>query len=139
MLFICTHNSVRSQMAEGLLRSLGKDRFEVCSAGSHPAGVNPDAVKVMAEIGIDISGQYSKLVDKLHGVEFDWVVTVCDQAKETCPFFTGKNVIHKGFYDPGTCTGTEEEKLAEFRRVRDEIKKWLETELIPFCERRKDD
>jgi len=135
VIFICTHNSVRSQMAEGLLRSLGKDRFEVYSAGSHPAGVNPDAIKVMAEIGIDISMQYSKSVEQLKDIDFDWIVIVCDPAKETCPFFSGKNVIHRTFYDPGTFIGTEEERLAEFRRVRDDIKEWLEIKLIPLCKK----
>ncbi|UCG34761.1 MAG: arsenate reductase ArsC [Candidatus Omnitrophota bacterium] len=139
VLFICTHNSVRSQMAEGLLKSLGKGKFETYSAGTHPAGVNPDAIKVMAEIGIDISNQYSKSIEQLPGIDFDWVVTVCDHAKEVCPFFPGENVIHKSFYDPGTFIGTEEERLTEFRRVRDEIKDWLKNVFIPTYERRRDE
>jgi len=127
ILFVCTHNSARSQLAEGLMRSLYGDSFEVSSAGTKPASVNPFAVKAMAEIGIDITGQTSKNVQEFLGIEFDYVVTVCDYAKETCPFFPGGGkYIHKSFRDPAAVIGTDEVKLAAFRMVRDEIKDWLQ-------------
>lgn len=126
VLFICTHNSARSQMAEGLLRSLYGDRFEVYSAGLIPKGVNPYAIKAMAEIGIDISKQRSKSIEEFRGEKFDYVITVCNQAAKACPFFPGENQIHQGFEDPAGYAGSEEEVLAIFRRVRDEIKSWIE-------------
>ncbi len=127
VLFICTHNSARSQMAEGLLRALYGDRFEVYSAGLIPKGVNPYAVRIMAEIGIDISAQRSKSIDEFRGEKFDYVITVCDQASKACPFFLSEGKqIHKGFDDPAAYKGTEDEMLAIFRRVRDEIKSWIE-------------
>jgi len=126
VLFICTHNSARSQMAEGLLRTMYGDRYEAYSAGIKPTGVHPLAVRVMAEIGIDISHHRSKSVVEFLGAEFDYVVTVCDRAKESCPFFPGaREYIHVGFDDPAGFSGTEEESLSVFRRVRDEIKKWI--------------
>jgi arsenate reductase len=126
VLFICTHNSARSQMAEGLLRTMYGDRYEAYSAGTKPTGVHPLAVRVMAEIGIDISHHRSKSVVEFLGAEFDYVVTVCDRAKESCPFFPGaREYIHVGFDDPAGFSGTEEESLSVFRRVRDEIKKWI--------------
>ncbi|MDY6966779.1 MAG: arsenate reductase ArsC [Halobacteriota archaeon] len=126
VLFICTHNSARSQMAEGLLRHLYGDRYEVYSAGTEPSSVNPHAVKVMEEIGIDISTHRSKSVNELINNNFDFIVTVCDTAKETCPFFPGGGEkIHKSFEDPSGFLGTEDEIIAGFRRVRDEIRGWI--------------
>ncbi len=127
VLFLCTHNSVRSQMAEGLLRAFYGNRYEAYSAGTHPSAVNPCAIKVMAEIGIDISAHQSKNVDVFHGMKFDCVVTVCNQAKEKCPFFRGGGEhLHRDFEDPSRFTGGEEQKLAVFRQVRDIIKGWIE-------------
>jgi arsenate reductase len=127
VLFICTHNSARSQMAEGLLRTLYGDRYEAYSAGTQPSKVNPYAVKVMAEIGIDISKHRSKGVEEFLGMEFDYVFTVCDRAKNTCPFFPGaKRYVHQSFDDPAEFRGDKEESLTVFRRVRDEIKSWIE-------------
>ena len=126
VLFICTHNSARSQMAEGILRMLYGDQYEVYSAGTNPAGVNPYAVKVMKEIGIDITNHRSKSIEEFYGMSFDYVVTVCDSAKEACPFFPGgKTYLHKGFEDPSKCEGAEEEKLRLFRQIRDEIMEWI--------------
>ena len=130
VLFICTHNSARSQMAEGLLKALYGDKYEVFSAGTHPTRVNPYAIEVMKEIGIDISNHYSKSVNEFLGMKIDYVVTVCDSAKEECPYFPGgKAYIHKSFEDPSSVVGTHEEKLEVFRKVRDEIKKWIEKTL----------
>ena len=127
VLFICTYNSVRSQMAEGLLRAYYGDKFEVYSAGLYPSGVNSNAIKVMKEIGIDISGQRSKVIDEFRTMKFDYCISVCDQTKETCPFFpSAVNYIHKVFVDPGKFQGEEREALNVFRRSRDEIKKWIE-------------
>ncbi|MBN1384786.1 MAG: phosphate signaling complex protein PhoU [Elusimicrobia bacterium] len=127
VLFICTHNSARSQMAEALLKTLYSDKYYVYSAGTEPAGVNPYAVKVMAEIGIDISDYQSKNLDSFSGKRFDFVITVCDNAKETCPFLPGaEKYKHKSFSDPAQTKGTDEEILAVFRRSRDEIKEWIE-------------
>ncbi|MGC8972143.1 MAG: arsenate reductase ArsC [bacterium] len=125
VLFICTHNSCRSQMAEGFLRHLYGDLYESYSAGLEITKVNPYAIKVMEELGIDISRQRSKSIEEFRGMIFDYVVTVCDSAKERCPFFPGKKVIHKSFEDPAEFIGNEEEKLNVFRRVRDEIKDWI--------------
>ncbi len=127
VLFICTHNSARSQMAEGLLRSLRGDLYDAFSAGTIASKVNPYAIKVMSEIGIDISHHRSKSIDEFKGQIFDYVVTVCDNAKENCPFFPGKYVFHKGFQDPADFEGTDEEKLMIFRKVRDEIRSWIES------------
>ena len=127
VLFICTHNSARSQMAEGLLNALYSDRFEAYSAGIEPGAVNPYAIKAMAEIGIDISKNRSKSLQEFQGVKFDYVVTVCDHAKGACPFVPGaKEYIHKSFDDPSTFQGTEDEILDGVRQVRNEIKKWIE-------------
>ncbi len=128
ILILCTGNSCRSQMAEGFLKSFDP-ALEVRSAGTGPSDrVHPKAVQVMAEEGIDISGGYPKNVDQFLDTAFDYVITVCDNAKETCPFFTGKvnHRLHIGFDDPADAVGTEEEILAEFRRVRDEIKRDFE-------------
>ena len=126
VLFICTHNSARSQMAEGLLNALYGDRFDAFSAGTVKTNVNPNAVKVMAEIGIDISHHRSKTVDEYRDQLFDIVVTVCDRAKETRPFFPGKKVIHKSFSDPSEATGDASKILDDFRAAREEIKSWIE-------------
>lgn len=125
VLFLCTHNSARSQMAEGLLRALKGESYEAYSAGVSPTVVDPDAIKALAELGIDISGQRSKGIDELRSIKFDLVVTVCDNAKEACPFFPGaKKQIHRGFDDPAGYEG--EARLPAFRRVRDEIQAWIE-------------
>jgi arsenate reductase len=109
-------------MAEGLLRHLAGDRFEVSSAGTRPAGLNPGAIEVMREIGIDISAHRSRHVDEFGAQEFDWVITVCDSARETCPVFAGAAArLHWSFEDPAAATGSAEERRAVFRRVRDEI------------------
>ena len=113
-------------MAEGLLRSLYGKRYEAFSAGTEPGGVKPNAVEVMHEAGIDITKHCSKSTGEFRGMVFDYVVTVCDHAKENCPFFPGaKNYIHKSFPDPSAAKGTKEEQLAVFRQVRDEIKEWI--------------
>jgi arsenate reductase (thioredoxin) len=122
VLFVCTHNSARSQMAEGLLRHRGGGRFESFSAGTEATAVRAEAITVMAELGIDISAQESKTVDRYLGETFDSVVTVCDRAREACPFFPGaRNTEHWGFDDPADAAGGEGERLMAFRRVRDEI------------------
>jgi arsenate reductase len=122
VLILCTGNSARSQMAEGLLRDLANDRFEVASAGVSPTHVRPEAIAVMGEIGIDISPHRSKSVEEFTGQEFDYVITVCDNANEQCPIFPGNTKrIHWGFEDPAAAEGDDETRLAVFRRVRDEI------------------
>jgi arsenate reductase (thioredoxin) len=132
VLFLCTHNSARSQMAEGLLRHLAGDRFEVYSAGTEATSVRPEAIKVMAEIGVDISGQESKTLDRYLDEPFDCVVTVCDDAREACPVFPGaKTRLHWSFRDPSRATGSDEERLGVFRAVRDEILGRVERELVP--------
>lgn len=127
VLILCTANSARSQMAEGLLRHDHGDRFEVESAGTKATLVRPEAITAMKEIGIDISGHRSKVVDEFSGANFDFVITVCDNAKESCPIYPGHaNRIHHSFDDPAAVQGSEEERLASFRRVRDEIRNYLE-------------
>lgn len=122
VLILCTGNSARSQMAEGLLRAAGGNRFEVHSAGTHPSVVNPLAVEAMSERGIDISHHRSKSVSEFTGQEFDYVITVCDHANENCPVFPGRTKrIHWSFDDPAAASGSEEARLDVFRRVRDEI------------------
>ncbi|HEX8998369.1 MAG TPA: arsenate reductase ArsC [Blastocatellia bacterium] len=127
VLILCTGNSARSQMAEGILRQDGGDRFEVHSAGVKPNAVRPEAIQVMNEIGIDISGQHSKSVDEFIGQSFDYVITVCDNANETCPVLPGKTErIHQSFEDPPAPGAADEAAtLAVFRRVRDEIHAWM--------------
>lgn len=121
-LFLCTGNSCRSLMAEGLLRHLGQNRFVAFSAGTHPKPVHPQAIRAMQEIGIDISGQTSKSLDQYLNDHFDLIITVCDRAQEHCPVFPGEaERIHWGFDDPAEATGTEEERMRVFRRVRGEI------------------
>ncbi|MCI0530383.1 MAG: arsenate reductase ArsC [candidate division Zixibacteria bacterium] len=132
VLFICTHNAARSQMAEGLLNSILGEFYSAQSAGSNPTHVSPYAVKVMAEIGIDISGQRSKGVDEFKNTSFDYVVTVCDHAKESCPFFPAAKIqIHHDFENPSELTGTEEEILAGYRRIRDLIRQWITSQFQP--------
>lgn len=127
VLILCTGNSARSQMAEGLLRELGGDKFEVESAGVEPSSVRPEAIEAMNEIGIDISKHHSKSVDEFIGQNFDYIITVCDNAKESCPVFPGQaERIHQRFEDPPASTvGDYESRLKIFRRVRDEIREWL--------------
>jgi arsenate reductase len=130
VLFLCTGNSCRSQMAEGWARALKGNVIDAYSAGVEPHGMNQRAVKVMSEAGVDITPQRSKHVDELKHVPFDYVVTVCDHAHETCPLFPGKTkVVHVGFDDPPRLAKdpkTEDEALAHYRRVRDEIKAFIE-------------
>lgn len=131
VLILCTGNSARSQMAEGLLRQIAGERFEVASAGVAPTNVRPEAIEVMREIGIDISHHRSKAVDEFLGQQFDYVITVCDNANEQCPTFPGNTKrIHWGFEDPAATVGDEAMRPAVFRRVRDEIK----ARLIAFTE-----
>lgn len=126
VLILCTGNSARSQMAEGILRHDAGQRFDVWSAGTRPGTVRPEAIEVMKEIGIDISGHRSKSVEEFAGENFDYVLTVCDNARESCPIYTGHtNRIHHNFEDPAALSGTEAERLAIFRRVRDEIRNYL--------------
>jgi arsenate reductase (thioredoxin) len=127
ILILCTGNSARSQMAEGILRHDGGDAFEVESAGMKPGSVRPEAIQAMREIGIDISGHRSKSVDEFIGQEFDTVITVCDNAKETCPVFPGKTErVHRSFEDPPPPGAkSPEETISIFRRVRDEIHEWM--------------
>jgi len=130
VLFLCTHNSARSQMAEGLLRHLAGDRFDAYSAGTEATRVRPLAIRVMAEVGVDIAHQESKTFDRYLGQPFDAVVTVCDQANESCPVFLGaRERLHWSFPDPSRATGTEEEQLATYRTVRDAIRARIDAEL----------
>jgi arsenate reductase len=126
VLFLCTGNSARSQMAEGLMRHLRGDEFEVYSAGVEPKSVHPKAVQAMQEIGIDISGQKSKHIDELPDREFDHIITLCDHAAQNCPVFLGKGVRHhQGFSDPAAAVGSDHEVLEAFRKVRDELKQFI--------------
>jgi len=127
VLFLCTHNSARSQMAEGWLRHIVGDRFEVHSAGSVATLVRPLAIRAMSEVGVDISHQRSKNLDQYWGQVFDYVVTVCDQAAETCPVFPGGGSrLHWSLPDPSEATGTEGERLRVFREVRDRLRRLIE-------------
>lgn len=122
VLFLCTHNSARSQMAEGLLRALGGDRYEVFSAGTEATQVRPLAIRAMAELGIDISGHTSKTLERFAGQSFDDVITVCDQAAESCPTIPGAaRRLHWSLPDPSRATGDEQAQLAVYRQVRDEL------------------
>jgi arsenate reductase len=136
VLFLCTHNSARSQMAEGLLRAMYGDRHEAYSAGIEATTIDPRAVAVMKEIGIDISGQRSKSAEEFQDIIFDHAVTVCDRARQACPICStelkvpsksprAREVIHRSFEDPAAAIGSEEEQLQVFRQVRDEIKDWI--------------
>jgi arsenate reductase (thioredoxin) len=122
VLILCTGNSARSQMAEGLLRHLAGDRFEVFSAGTSPSQLRAEAIAVMDEIGIDISGQHAKSVDEFSGQQFDYVLTVCENANASCPVFPGlARRLHWPFDDPASVQGSEEERKAAFRKIRDQI------------------
>lgn len=126
VLFLCNHNSARSQMAEGILKSSYGEYYDVYSAGSNPSTVNPYAVKVLEELNVDISHNRSKSLKEFEGYQFDYVVTVCGGEGEVCPFFPGgKNYLHKSFEDPTTVDGSDHEKTDAFRRIRDEIKEWI--------------
>jgi arsenate reductase len=136
VLFLCTHNSARSQMAEGFLRAFGGDRFRVESAGTEKTHVNPLAIRAMSEVGIDLIGHQSKTLDRFLDTPWDYVITVCDSANERCPIFPrSAKRLHWSFADPSQATGSEEERLQVFRRVRDEIgmriRDWLSEEGVP--------
>src|SRR6185436_1415734 len=123
VIFICTHNSARSQMAEAMLREFGGDTFEAFSAGTEAAGIRPETIQVMKEIGLDISWQRSKTIDEFRGQSFEWFITVCDQAQQNCPVLPGvQDVAHWSIEDPSLVDGTPEERLAAFRRARDLIR-----------------
>jgi arsenate reductase len=135
VLFLCTHNSARSQMAEGLLRHLAGDRFEAMSAGTEATHVRPLAVRAMEEVGVDISGQESKTLERYLSEPFDHVITVCDDANEACPFFPGAaNRLHWSFEDPSKAEGSEEDRLSVFRSVRDRIRERIESDLVAMDE-----
>jgi arsenate reductase len=126
VLFLCTHNSARSQMAEGFLRAMAGDRFEAGSAGTEKTSVNPLAIRAMAEIGIDLGGHTSKLYTDVASGPWDYLITVCDDANERCPWVPGSvKRLHWSFPDPSRATGSEEERLAVVRRVRDQIQERL--------------
>jgi arsenate reductase len=131
VLILCTGNSARSQMAEGLLRHDAGEAFDVESAGTKPGIVRPEAIAVMRELGIDIGGHRSKHVDEFDGQRFDYVITVCDNAKESCPVFPGATkLLHRSFEDPAALEGSEAERVALFRRVRDELRAYLKHALV---------
>lgn len=125
VLFICKQNSARSQMAEALLRMLYGDRYEAFSAGIIASWVDPHAIKAMEQLGVDMSAQRSKSIDEFKDIMFDYVVTVCDQAKEACPYFPGRRVLHHNFPKPST-QGSEAEILRSFAQVRDEMRAWIQ-------------
>ena len=129
VLFICKHNAVRSQMAEAFLNNIYGDRYSAFSAGSDPTQIDPLVITVMKEVGIDVSSYKSKGFNVFQDYSPDYVVTVCDQAKESCPYFPGGNLrIHKSFSDPSKFQGWHEDVIKEYRRTRDEIKNWIEKE-----------
>lgn len=131
VLILCTANSARSQMAEGLLRADYADQFDVQSAGTRATQVRPEAIAVMKELGIDISGHRSKTVDEFQGQSFDYVLTVCDNANESCPIYPGHgNRMHHSFEDPAAVQGSDEERFAAFRKVRDQIREYFRS--LPF-------
>lgn len=132
LLFVCTHNSARSQMAEGLLRTRYGDHYDVFSAGTEPSGVNPFAVEVMREIGIDISGHLATSVDAYTDTPLDYVVTVCDAARESCPYLPARRQnLHHSFTDPSAVEGSDAEKRAAFRAARSAIAAWIEATFGP--------
>ncbi len=133
ILFICTHNSARSQLAEGLVNHYFSDTWEAASAGTEQTTVKPFATKAMAGAGIDISHHSSKTIDAFQDKKFDVVVTVCDSVRETCPFFPGKKIVHHSFVDPSNAQGSDADKLAAFCATRDEIKIWLDEQLPTFA------
>jgi arsenate reductase len=123
VLFVCTHNSARSQMAEAMLRAWGSDRFDAFSAGTHATEIRPEAIAVMSEAGIDISGQRSKGLEAFAGQSFDWLITVCDRARRDCPVFPGvQHTAHWGIDDPGELEGDDATRLAAFREARDDLR-----------------
>ena len=127
VLFLCNHNSSRSQMAEGLLKSLYGEYYDVKSAGKEPSKLNPYAIQVMSEVGVDISKYRSKSLKEFEGIEFDYVVTVCGGSIESCPVFLGgKQYLHETFEDPSSVKGNENDKIIVFRRIRDELEVWIE-------------
>ena len=127
VLFLCNHNSVRSQMAEGFLKSFYGEYYDVESAGNDPSELNPYAVQVMAEVGVDISKHRSKSLKEFEEIEFDYVVTVCGRTGKACPFFLGgKKYLHEPFEDPSSVKGYEKDKIIAFRGIRDELKLWIE-------------
>jgi len=131
VLFLCSHNSARSQMAEGFLRALGGDRFEAASAGTEARGVHPFAIQAMAEAGIDISTQESKTIDRYLGDPFDLVITVCDDAAQACPVFPSARARrHWSFPEPSSAIGDDEQRFAVFAEVRDAIRERVEDELV---------
>jgi arsenate reductase len=133
VLFLCVHNSARSQMAEGLLRAWGGERFEAHSAGAEASEVRPLAILAMAELGIDISAQSSKVVGDYDGQRFDYAITVCEDGGEACPYFgNAAHQLHWSFEDPSAARGSEAKRLAVYRRVRDEIGERIRTELLPL-------
>ena len=135
ILILCTGNSARSQMAEGLLKHITQNKYEVFSAGTKPSIVRPEAIEALAEIGIDISGNRSKSVEEFLDKEIDYVLTVCDNANENCPYFPAKTkVIHHSFEDPADVQGDEETRLKAFRKIRDEIKEYFESDFVKMLE-----
>lgn len=130
VVFVCTHNSARSQMAEGYLRHAAGDRFRVFSAGTEETHVRPLAIAAMKEIGVDISEHTSKTLDALANVEKDYVVTVCDSAREACPVVHADHVMHQSFPDPSSATGTDNERLEQFRLVRDALIQWIDETFV---------
>jgi arsenate reductase len=136
VLFICTHNSIRSQMAEGLLNCLLGDKYQAFSAGVRPGRLHPLAIDVMLELGIDISQQRAKSIEEVIENFYDTVVTVCDDARENCPIYPGgAEVLHHSFEDPGSFDGTPDEGMDKFRKVRDEMRKWIEETFGPSSPR----
>ena len=122
VLFVCIHNSARSQMAEGMLRAWASDRFDVSSGGTEATAVRPEAVAVMGELGIDISGHQSKTIERFVGQPWDWLIPVCEEACEACPYVPGaKSVLRWSFDDPSAATGSDQQRLAIYRRIRDEM------------------
>lgn len=127
VLFVCTHNAVRSQMAEAFLNNIYGDRYSAFSAGSDPTQIDPSVILVMNEAGIDVGNQQAKGLNIFQGHHFDYVITVCDQARESCPYFAGGSFrLHKSFSDPSKFEGLPEDKIKEYRKTRDEIKNWIE-------------
>ena len=131
VLFLCTHNSARSQMAEGMLRAWAGERYEAHSAGSEATFVRPEAIQVMSELGIDISGHESKAISRYDGQDFDYAVTVCEDASEACPYFPARHALHWSFEDPSVAAANPKERLAVFRTVRDEIASHVRAEFGP--------
>ena len=135
VLFLCTHNSARSQMAEGWLRHLAGDRFEVHSAGTQATRVQPLAIEAMREVGVDISGQESKTLDRYLGERWDYVITVCDRAREACPFFPGAaRRLHWSIPDPSQAGGSQQERMGAYRLARDMLREKIESELLAGSE-----